>query len=79
VRSSNTGRGVASAAVRLAARFAFDGLRLKRLELVIAEGNHSSIRVAEKVRAHREGNLKSRLWLLGKPSDAVMYSLVAEG
>jgi RimJ/RimL family protein N-acetyltransferase len=78
VRSSRTGRGVASAAVRLAARFAFYELHLKRLELVIAEGNHSSIRVAEKVRAHREGILKSRLWLLGKPANAFMYSLVAE-
>jgi ribosomal-protein-serine acetyltransferase len=77
VRSSCTGRGVASAALRLAARFAFDELQLQRLELIIAVGNHASMRVAEKAGAYREGVLRQRVVLEGKPASALLYSLVA--
>jgi RimJ/RimL family protein N-acetyltransferase len=51
VRSSQTGQGIATAAVRLVARFGFEDLGLKRLELVIAVDNAASRRVAEKVGA----------------------------
>lgn len=77
VRSSCTGQGVASAGLLLAARFAFEELHLNRLELIIALGNHASMRVAEKVGAHQEGVLRNRLVLNGRPVSAVMYSLVA--
>ncbi len=77
VRSSRTGQGAASAGLRLAARFAFEELHLNRLELIIALGNYASIRVAEKVGAHREGILRDRLLLKGGPESAVIYSLVA--
>jgi ribosomal-protein-serine acetyltransferase len=77
VRGSCTGRGVASAGLRLAARFAFEELHLNRLELIIAEGNHASMRVAEKVGAHYEGVLRHRLQLNGRPASAAIYSLVA--
>jgi ribosomal-protein-serine acetyltransferase len=77
VRSSCTGRGAASVGVRLAALFAFEQLQLNRLELLIALGNHASIRVAEKVGAQREGVLRDRLRLQGRAVSAVIYSLVA--
>lgn len=76
VRSSATGHGVAPAAVRQVAEYAFRETDLNRLEIVIAVGNRRSQRVAEKVGATREGVLRSRLWLPSGPSDAVMYSLV---
>jgi RimJ/RimL family protein N-acetyltransferase len=78
VRSSRTGCGIASAAVILAARFAFQRLDLNRLELLVPEANSASIRVAERVGAKREGFLRKRLVLEGEPRDALLYSLVEE-
>jgi RimJ/RimL family protein N-acetyltransferase len=78
VRTSRTGKGVGAAAARLAARFAFEQLGLNRLELIIPVENQGSIRVAEKLGAHREGLLRRRLVLRGKPHDALSFSLVAE-
>src|SRR5262249_34931710 len=77
VRQSRTGQGIATAAVRLAARFAFEHLHLNRLEWVIAVGNQASIRVAEKLGAQREGLLRRRLIINRQPCDAVLYSLLA--
>jgi RimJ/RimL family protein N-acetyltransferase len=61
----------------MAARFAFEELCLNRLELIIPVGNDPSIRVAEKVGAEREGVLKGRVMLGGRPHDAVSYSIRA--
>ncbi len=76
VRSSSTGRGVATAAALLAARFGFEDLDLHRIEIVAAVGNASSQKVAEKMKAKREGVLRNRLLLHNRAHDAVMYSLV---
>jgi ribosomal-protein-serine acetyltransferase len=77
VRTSSTGRGVATGATLLAARLAFEDLNLRRVEIVAAVGNVASQRVAEKARARREGVLRNRLFIHGRPHDAVMFSLVA--
>jgi RimJ/RimL family protein N-acetyltransferase len=76
VRTSATGRGVATEAVRQLAAFAFARTDLVRLEIVCAVGNERSQRVAERAGAVREGTLRHRLLLHGQPADAVMYSLV---
>jgi RimJ/RimL family protein N-acetyltransferase len=76
VRTTATGRGVATEAVRQAAAFAFQNTDLVRLEIVCAVGNRRSQRVAERAGAEREGVLRNRLVLHGQPVDAVMYSLV---
>jgi ribosomal-protein-serine acetyltransferase len=78
VRSSRTRRGVASAAIRLISVFAFEELRLQRVEILVAAANKPSVRMAEKARAKAEGVLRNRLVLGGKPQDAVMFSLVPE-
>lgn len=76
VRTSATGRGVATEAVRQVAEFAFRNTDLVRLEIVCAVGNERSYRVAEGAGAVREGVLRHRLLLRGQPADAVMYSLL---
>ena len=76
VRSSAAGRGVAVAAARQAADFAFRELKLVRLEIVCAVGNTRSQRVAEKLGATREAVLKNRVMLPTGPSDAVMHCLL---
>ena len=78
VRSTWANRGVASAATHLLARFAFEQVGLHRLEFVIPLGNHASERVAAKLGGRREGVLRRRLILQGKPHDALMMSLLSE-
>jgi len=78
VRTSAAGRGVATRATRLAARFGFEQLGLHRIEIVAAVGNVPSQRVAEKAGAVREGVLRNRLLIRGEQQDAVMFSLIRE-
>ena len=78
VRSSQTCRGVATTAAKLAARFGIGELGFNRLEIVTAAGHVASQRVAKKVGAHCEGILRKRLVIHGQVHDAVMFSLVAE-
>jgi RimJ/RimL family protein N-acetyltransferase len=76
VRSSRTGRGIAPAAARLLAKWGFETLELKRIEILVAVSNQRSLRVAEKVGAKREGVLRNRINLDGRAHDAVMHSLI---
>jgi RimJ/RimL family protein N-acetyltransferase len=78
VRSSWTGRGVASSATRLVARFGLESCGFQRIEILAAVGNLPSQRAAEKAGALREAVLRKRLLLGNEPQDAVLYSLVAE-
>jgi RimJ/RimL family protein N-acetyltransferase len=78
VRSSCTGRGVASSAARLVARFGLESCGFQRIEILAAVGNQASQRAAEKAGALREAVLRKRLLLKGQPQDAVLYSFVAE-
>jgi RimJ/RimL family protein N-acetyltransferase len=76
VRTSCRGQGIAGRAAKLAARFAFERLGLIRVEIVIALGNHASIRVAKKIGAHDEGILLNRIVVGKSIYDAHMYSLL---
>lgn len=76
VRTSASGRGVASRAARLVAAFAFGECGLARLEIVVAAGNLASRKAAAKAGAREEGLLRNRLRVHGEAHDAYMYSLV---
>ena len=78
VRTSAAGRGVATNATRLVARFGFEELGLQRLEIVAAVNNIGSQRVAEKAGATREGVLRRRLLIRGESQDSVLFSLLPE-
>ena len=78
VRTSATGKGIASRATRLVAGFAFEELKLQRVEIMAAVGNIASQRVAEKAGAIREGVLRKRLLNDDRPLDAVLFSLIEE-
>jgi len=78
VRTSATGRGVATRSARLVGEFAVTQLDLLRAEIVVAVGNKPSQRVAEKCGAKREGILRNRLIVREKVFDAVMYSLTPQ-
>jgi ribosomal-protein-serine acetyltransferase len=76
IRSSRTKQGFASEAAGLLAQFGFSHLGLIRIEIIIPAGNAASIRVAEKAGALKEGRLRNRLVLKGKPTDAYLFSLI---
>ncbi|MBK9604672.1 MAG: GNAT family N-acetyltransferase [Anaerolineales bacterium] len=76
VRSSRHGEGIAGAAAKLAARFGFERAGLIRAEIVVAVGNDSSKRVAEKIGAHYEGILLNRMVVGQSIHDAHMFSLL---
>src|SRR5436190_23361255 len=78
VRTSAAGRGVATRAARLVARFGFAQLGLHRIEILAAVRNVASQRVAEKVGALREGVLRKRLLIRGESQDALLFSLLPE-
>ena len=78
IRTSAARRGLATHATRLAARFGFEQLGMRRIEIVAAVDNIASQRVAEKVGAVREGVARKRLLIRGESHDAVIYSLVAK-
>ncbi|MBJ7312902.1 GNAT family N-acetyltransferase [Rugamonas sp. CCM 8940] len=75
VRASRQNRGIARRAVAMMAEFGLDVLGLDRLEIVVAEHNLASRRVAVTVGARFEGILHNRLLLRGTPMAAAMYSL----
>ena len=70
------GRGIAMRAVALTAAIAFEELGLVRLEIVVLPHNRSSLRVAEKVGAKRETESRNRLMFQGRPSNALVFSLI---
>jgi RimJ/RimL family protein N-acetyltransferase len=76
VRTGATRRGVATAAVARLVEFARTETDLVRLEIVVAVGNTASARVAVKSGAVLEGTLRSRLFMHGKPHDALMHAIV---
>ncbi len=70
------GRGAATHAVRLLARWAFAELGLARLELTCGPDNEASRHVAERCGFSREGLLRSHVPFQGARRDSVIYSLL---
>jgi RimJ/RimL family protein N-acetyltransferase len=76
VRTSKTRLGAATQAALLLKDFGFDVLKLHRLEIVVANGNTASRRVAEKAGAVYEGLLRRRVTVGDKVHDGHMYAFV---
>ncbi len=78
VKREARGRGVATRALGLVARWALVDKELGRFQLRADVANEASQRVAEKAGFVREGILRSALALKGERRDVIMYSLVRE-
>lgn len=73
------GKGVATAAVRLATEAALAETEgLERVEALVEVGNQASQRVLEKVGFRREGLLRRYWWNKGLMRDMVMYSFTSD-
>jgi len=78
VDQARAGHGYVAEGVVVAARFAFDELRLHRLEICIVPRNTNSRRVMEKLRVREEGVAQRYLEINGRWEDHVRYGLTAE-
>ena len=78
VKREARGRGVATRALGLIARWALVDKGLGRFQLRADVANEASQRVAEKAGFVREGVLRSALAFKGERRDVVMYSLVPD-
>jgi ribosomal-protein-serine acetyltransferase len=76
VRTSATGRGVASEAARVISRWAIETLGLQRVEIFISEHNVASQATARKSGAHFEGVLRNKIRWQERPYDAHVFSFV---
>ncbi len=70
------GRGVATLAVRLLARWAFAELGLARLELTCGPDNEASQHIADRCGFSREGLLRSHVPFKGARRESVIYGLL---
>ena len=69
-------RGVATRAVKLMCRWAFDEFSLARMQLHTLPGNVASERVAERAGFTREGVLRQYAVMKGERTDITMFSLL---
>ena len=75
VRTSRTRQGIATAAALVLARFGFNELKLRHIEIVAAANNIASQRVAQKIGAKREEILPDPITVHDRVYDVVAFSL----
>jgi ribosomal-protein-alanine N-acetyltransferase len=72
------GKGFMVEALDLLSAYAFDTLKLHRIEAACIPGNARSIRVLEKAGFQREGVLRSYLKINGIWQDHLLYALISD-
>ena len=75
VRTSRTRQGVATAASRLLARFGFEKLQLKRIDVVTSIENVPSVRVIEKLNPSEKKRVKDNSPLNDGTPNTIVFSL----
>ncbi len=75
VRTSRTRQGIATDASRLLARFGFEQLRLKRIDVVTSIENVASARVIEKLNPSEKRGINDNSPLKDGTSNTIMLSL----
>ena len=74
----HAGQGYTPEALVVLARFAFDDLRLHRIQIAIIPRNSASRRVVEKLKVREEGVAERYLEINGVWEDHVRYAITAE-
>ena len=72
------GRGIVTRCCRALVAYAFDTLKLNRVELYCGVGNHKSRRIPERLGFREEGVFRQAEWLHDHFTDLVGYSMLAE-
>ena len=78
LKSACWGQGLATEAVSLLIAFAFDGLKLHRLEADVDPNNAASLHLLEHQGFQREGYLRERWHVHGEVHDSVFLGLLRE-
>ena len=78
IDEGHAGQGYTPEALVVLARFAFDDLRLHRLQIAIIPRNTASRRVVEKLKVREEGVAERYLEINGVWEDHVRYAITAE-
>ena len=78
VRTSRTQQGVATAASKLLARFGFEKLQLKRIDVVTSINNIASARVAEKLNPSEKKRVKNSSSTKERVSDTLVFSIFSQ-
>jgi ribosomal-protein-alanine N-acetyltransferase len=78
IDEAHAGRGYTPEALVVLARFAFEELRLHRIQIAIIPRNKASRRVAEKLGIREEGVALRYLEINGRWEDHVRYAVTAE-
>jgi [ribosomal protein S5]-alanine N-acetyltransferase len=74
----HAGKGHMTRAVRAAAGYAFESLRLRRIEAACVPYNEASMHLLEKVGFRREGFARQYLCINGTWQDHVLYALLRD-
>jgi [ribosomal protein S5]-alanine N-acetyltransferase len=72
------GRGYMTEGLRLAMRYAFEGLQLHRLEANIQPENHASLRLVERLGFRREGYSPGMLFIDGAWRDHERWAITSD-
>lgn len=78
VRTSRTRQGIATAASKLLARFGFEKLQLKRIDVVTSIDNIASARVAEKLNPSEKKSVKNSSLIKEGVSDTLVFSIFSQ-
>ena len=78
IRSSLTGKGIATEAAARVAQVGFEELELHRITLRIAVGNRPSERVAEKLGFTKEGLLRKEVLVRGRWMDHTLWAMLED-
>jgi ribosomal-protein-alanine N-acetyltransferase len=77
IDASHQGRGLMTEAVRGVIGFAFESLRLHRVQIAIMPKNQKSLRVVERLGIRHEGQAKAYLAIGGAWEDHEIFAVVA--
>jgi ribosomal-protein-alanine N-acetyltransferase len=70
------GQGIMTEALSLCVDYLFQSTKIHRVQLIIAEGNIASERVAQKCGFTYEGTARQAMFARGRHSDMKIYSLL---
>ncbi|MDX6692427.1 MAG: ribosomal-protein-serine acetyltransferase [Blastocatellia bacterium] len=74
--ATHQGRGLVTASCRILLDYAFEELRLNRVDILCAPGNHKSRAIPERLGFTLEGTLRQVQWLYDRYVDLNVYAML---
>ena len=75
--AGSEGHGIITRACRALINYAFDDLKLQRIVIRCADGNHKSRAIPQRLGFKQEGQMRQAIWLYDRGWDAVFYGMLA--